>query len=864
MQLFSTWPERQARLVRWVLLLGWLLLIGSLFLPDGHGWPILRDPCPSTGYCGQLHNHSGNRVFWGSIVPLGIMIIVGLSHELWRRICPLAFISQLFRAIGRQRTQLGKGGKREVVKVRADSWLGRHHLQLQWSLFIAGLCLRLLVVNSSPMGLGVFLTLTVVAALVVGWAYAGKAWCHYVCPMGPVQTVLIGPRSLAGGPAHIGTNAKITQSMCRTIGTNQKEQSACVACQSPCIDIDSERQFWQNFSGTRGLTWAWWSYPGLVLVFFLLLDLVGDGDLNYLRSGRWAYDSDLVDNLGSPLGAPFQLGGLPRLLSIPLLLVGGAAISICLFSTLERRGLGQLRSRLLASFVAINLFFWFADPSLGLLGPGFSQIIRSLVLVISAMALYRHWNRDKSYYNRESTSNSLRKQLSKQLADQETLLPEWLDGRSLDQLSPDEVFTLAKVLPAHRREDNRKLYKNVVEDLYRSGRLERAASLLQLEELRSSLGLEEQDHHGVVHELALADPQLLALDERQSQRRNLREEAATEAITDFMEMAGLVDLDPDRLSPKQASQLETIRRSCGLDDIQWQATVAQFSPSSPYHQERLAEEYAQFQAKAAAHRGLVEASRQEPLLQPLLPVLNRQLEANRSWLIALGCPPSEIHALEQGNGVGGSQDAQLALQLLWQDHDPDTAGWVLWVQRRLNPDHAGQLQRQSRLGRPTSAFLDGLLADEPWPQEKLLEQFIAVPLLLRLEPASLLEVARVGEPRHWAPGKAIYQEGEGGQSVLILLTGDCLVVKQAQADAPAMPRVLATITAGETVGEMAFFTGARRSADVLAGDHGASGLWFSQESFDHLFSHSSQFSRELLRELALRLQAANQIVQTVG
>jgi hypothetical protein len=264
------------------------------------------------------------------------------------------------------------------------------------------------------MGLGLFLSLTVVAALVVGWAYAGKAWCQYVCPMGPVQTVLIGPRSLAGGPAHIGTNAKITQSMCRTIGTNQKEQSACVACQSPCIDIDSERQFWQNFSGTRGLTWAWWSYPGLVLAFFLLLDLVGDGDLNYLRSGRWAYDSDLVDNLGSPLGAPFQLAGLPRLLSIPLLLVGGAAISIWLFSTLERRGLGQLRSRLLASFVAINLFFWFADPSLGLLGSGFSQMIRSLVLVISAMALYRHWNRDKSNYNRESTSNSLRKQLSKQ------------------------------------------------------------------------------------------------------------------------------------------------------------------------------------------------------------------------------------------------------------------------------------------------------------------------------------------------------------------------------------------------------------------------------------------------------------------
>ena len=865
MQLFSAWPEKQARLVRWVLTLGWLLLIGSLFLPDGVGLPIAHDPCPTASSCGELHNNSGNRVFWGSVVPLGILIIVGFSHELWRRICPLAFVSQLFRAIGRQRTVLGKGGKPELVKVKAESWLGRHHVQLQWSLFIAGLCLRLLVVNSSPIGLGLFLSLTVGAAVLVGWAYSGKAWCHYVCPMAPVQTVLVGPRSLFGNPAHIGTNAKITQSMCRTIGENKKEQSACVACNSPCIDIDSERYFWQNLSGTRGLTWAWYSYPGLVLAFFLLLDILGDGDLNYLRSGRWAYDSDLAGHLGSPLwDRAWNLAGLPRLFSIPLLLVAGGTLSSWLFSSLERQGLGQVRTRLLASFIAINLFFWFADPSLGLLGPSFSQIIRSLVLVISAMAMYRHWNRDKRNYNRESTSNSLRKQLGKQFSGQETLLPVWLDGRSLEQLSPDEVFTLAKVLPAHRREDNLRLYKNIVADLYRSGKLDRAASLLQLEELRQSLGLEEQDHHGIVHELALADPQLLQLDERQSQRRNLREEAASEAITDLMEIAGLPELDLSRLSPKQANQLETIRRSCGLDESHWQAVVASFSPSSPYHLDRLDQECDQFQTKIAANWGLIEAARTTPLLQPLVPALNRQLEASRSRLMAIGCTPEKIQAMEQANRDTDRKDSQLALEQLWQDPDPDTAGWVLWVQRRLNPAHAGQLLRHSRIGLPSSPFLDGLLANQPWPQERLLEQFMAVPLLLRLEPASLLEVASMGEPRHWSAGRAIYQEGEEGQSVLILLAGECLVVSHANSEGQAIPKVLAKIPAGETVGEMAFFTGARRSADVVAGAEGASGLWFSQESFDHLFSHSSQFSRELMRELALRLQAANQIARNSG
>jgi hypothetical protein len=70
------------------------------------------------------------------------------------------------------------------------------------------------------------------------------------------------------------------------------------------------------------------------------------------------------------------------------------------------------RTRLAATFLALNIFFWFADPSLGLLGPRGGQLIRSLVLVVSGMWLYRGWSRDKATYTRESTSASLRKQLA--------------------------------------------------------------------------------------------------------------------------------------------------------------------------------------------------------------------------------------------------------------------------------------------------------------------------------------------------------------------------------------------------------------------------------------------------------------------
>jgi len=119
MQLFSRLPERQLRLVRWGLLIGWLLLIASLLLPllslpEGLVPPcsLLIDPdC-------QLHRQPGNRLFWGTVVPVGVLLIGVLSHELWRRVCPLAFVSQLARALGWHAPALAARGSRSWCRCR--------------------------------------------------------------------------------------------------------------------------------------------------------------------------------------------------------------------------------------------------------------------------------------------------------------------------------------------------------------------------------------------------------------------------------------------------------------------------------------------------------------------------------------------------------------------------------------------------------------------------------------------------------------------------------------------------------------------------------------------------------------------------
>ena len=179
-----------------------------------------------------------------------------------------------------------------------SSWLGRHHIQLQWGLLIAGLSIRILIANSNGVVLAVMSGAALLGALVTGWAYAGKSWCQYICPFGVAQQVITGPRSLPGRDAHLNPTSRTTQSMCRTQAgdAGQADVSACVACIKPCMDIDSERHYWSNLQKKRGLNWAWYSYPGLVIGFFLLVESYAPNDttfqyLDYLESHLYTYDN---------------------------------------------------------------------------------------------------------------------------------------------------------------------------------------------------------------------------------------------------------------------------------------------------------------------------------------------------------------------------------------------------------------------------------------------------------------------------------------------------------------------------------------------------------------------------------------------
>ena len=854
--------ERQLHALRWCLLVGWLLLIGSLLIPAVQTPFWMAPGCPAElGSSCLGHGQPGNRVFWGTVVPLGLLLIGVVSHEFWRRICPLAFVSQLTRALGRQRTIPGKRGKPELVQVTADSWLGRHHLQLQWSLLIAGLCLRLLLVNSNPLALAVLLIGTLLAALVVGWAYGGKAWCQYVCPMGPVQQVLTGMRGPLGNPAHVGARSRITQSMCRTVAPDGREQSACVACQAPCIDIDAERAFWQNFRGKPGLDWAYTSYPGLVVGFFWLMEASGHGSgvesnpLGYVRSGLWAFDADLPQRAWWPLVSWLPL---PRLLLIPLLLTAAAWVSVVLFRAvrlaLERRYRSKGRpdpsdwaiqhTRLLASFVAINEFFWFADPSLGLLGDRGSDLLRSLVFAASAIVLYRSWGRDQATYRRESASESLRRQLRDLPG-----LDAALDGRDMEALSPPEVFTLVKAMPALGRLQSRSVYRDVMVEMLQAGRLNRASALMELQELRLTLQLEDADHHEVLRSLAREQPDLIQHDRLQIQVETLRKEAAEESIRELLRLAGLPLLELDRLSASALEQLEKLRLKSGLEDPQWQELLESFGPGGVLEQQRLATQVEAWLQEAGLRAHLAECGAGAPLLRPLVRVLDLRLDGARGDLDERLAAAGQA-ALPAVSAPAG--DVHQALELLWLDPDPDTAGWVLMLARESDPPLATRLLREPRLGLEESAFLQSQRQSLEDPDREEFPAIATAELFADLLPKGILWVARQGHLRELKPGEQLFEQGGVSDSLALVLAGDVRLQ-------PYGGQAL-VLTVGQTVGEMGVIRGEPHSAGVQAGPEGARLFVLPAEAFEELLQRSRRFGRGLIADLADRLAASTPVL----
>ena len=544
----TTGSERRLHAIRWFLTTAWLLIIASLFYdpwsaalsrPE-QGWSpfrISRACIVVQGECLPDQPYPlGTTLFWGLVVPSAIFILLVFGHELWRRICPLSFLSQIPRALGLQRRSpsgrgAGAAAKRQVAKVPPDSWLAKHYGSVQFSWLFVGLCGRILFFNADRLLLAAWLLFTIAAAIGVGWWYGGKAWCQYFCPMAPVQSVYSTPAGLLGRPAHTSSET-ITQSMCRTVLPDGAEQSACVACQQPCIDIDAERMYWARLQ-ERSFSVERYAYVGLVLGYFFYYYLYA-GSWEYYFSGVWARQGDQLASLLSPGFFVFGRAiAVPRLAAVPLTLGlftwGGWRLGHWLEGVCRSRSRRQgtdlplvvIRHRLfvLATVLVFNVFFLFAGRPLLLLLPLWLQDLFDLLIVAtSSLWGVRAWRRSPDLYSREHLASRFRKQLAKLQLD----VGQFLEGRSLSDLNTHEVYVLAKVLPGFTRQKRHEAYKGVVREALEEGYVKVSTSLEMLQQVRRELDISDDEHEQLLEELGVEDPALLDPGARRSLENQIR------------------------------------------------------------------------------------------------------------------------------------------------------------------------------------------------------------------------------------------------------------------------------------------------------------------------------------------------------
>ena len=528
--MFARIAERKMRIVRGLLLAAWLVLIASLFYdPISAHWTDpnnLASPFRILQSTYQLRNETipvdpypmGNRIFWTMIVPILPMFLLVFGHEAWRRICPLSFASQLPRYLGLQRQRLvlqRRTGATETMRylVGRGSWLKRNAWYVQFGLLFLGLSARLLILNSDRHALAIALLGVIAAAILTGYLWDGKTWCNYFCPANVVQRIYTEPRGLLESTPHMQRSAT-PQSMCRTSGgADGRDQSACVACTVNCGDIDLERSYWDTIGDVKRRN-VYYMFPGLVLGFYAYY-LVYAGNWDYYFSGIWTHEAGAPGRL---MSVGMWLGGtavsIPKLFAAPLFLAVCVALTLGIGRILEnfyrairlRRGRiseGEIQNHCLSftSYVSFNCFYLFGGrPNLLLLPSYLVHAVDILIIILSTMWLLQALSRTQLKYRRESMAMGLLGQLRNLKVE----IGQYFEGRSLEELRPDEIYVVSRVLPAFSHEHKLTAYRNLLDDAISTGKVASGSFLEVLAEMRGQLDITPEEHTRIHDQLGTA------------------------------------------------------------------------------------------------------------------------------------------------------------------------------------------------------------------------------------------------------------------------------------------------------------------------------------------------------------------------
>jgi CRP-like cAMP-binding protein len=127
-----------------------------------------------------------------------------------------------------------------------------------------------------------------------------------------------------------------------------------------------------------------------------------------------------------------------------------------------------------------------------------------------------------------------------------------------------------------------------------------------------------------------------------------------------------------------------------------------------------------------------------------------------------------------------------------------------------------------------------------------------VPLFARIEPSKLKLLAFTSERLTFQAGQLLMKQGDAGDSAYVIMDGKADI----HIDTPGGPLKVAEVGKNAFVGEMAILCDVPRTATVTATE-AVTSLKISKDLFFRMVTEFPQMSVEIMRELAHRLEEAN-------
>jgi hypothetical protein len=805
-------------------------------------------------------------VVWTILVASLPLFIVIVGYHRWRRICPLAFFAQLPAHLKRPGTR------------KAGPWLEANYYYVTFSVFFVSLWLRLVATNGDGHAITAFFVVLSLTALLFGMLYTGKTWCNYICPVSFVEKIYTEPHGLRETP-----NSQCVK---------------CTACKKSCPDINEENGYWKDID-SRSKRFVYYAFPGLVFGFYFYFYLQAE-TWHYYFSGAWTRQAGLVYTAFSP-GLDGATAGFFFARTVPRALAAAVTLALCglasllLLTQLERLIRTGLRRKSLrdegrarhltmttAAFTAFITFYSFAGAPTLRLVPWVHHLVLILVVAAAALFLVRRLSRTQQAFAEESLAKNILKHW------------EWVDVEPPKDLH--EAFLIHTIRARESKKGSAQIleiYKNAVRETLANGYVTRQEVHL-LESLRNQLQIRKVDHEKIMSELAEEERDLLSDPARQfSAEKMLQLETYAHVLESYLERVFAADGTPDD------SFLKGLREEYHVTPDEHAAVLDKLLGGTSAVAAELIEEIKVIER--TSHTIQVFAPEPLPAYHFLVGLMQRRRERaiDRVWhRLGLSSAEEAERQVREGLSANDRATREAAVEGLSMHMPQPTATQLLSAYRDIADEEstlptvidilkaralstdpyvrAVALHLLGELNGLDNAFITQLQQDEhdvvrevcAAIQERMtatgvttaakgrlttIEKMFALgaaPIFSHLTLEGLTELAHASVDAEYAPGQTLWEQGEHGDEVFIVLAGEVMILQGLGAD----EHVINVVGPSSLIGEMAVLDPAPRSATARAGANGVHGLRLNGDAFREVLNANPTIASGIIRTLAQRLR----------